>query len=143
MKYTTKESFLNKVNEELQRAERYRIFISLTVFDLSTISNQSQADKQEKLEKIMASVKDNIRTIDYASMITNDRLGLLFPETTRQGAEIVARRISEIIKETFSVDIDKSSTQNIVPLEMASYPDAGGAKSIKDFMVEWTELSKN
>ena len=75
--------------------------------------------------------------------MTKDQIGLLFPETSRQGAEIVARRIVEIIKESFADVPGLKQAKEVIPMEMASYPDTGGTKSIKEYMEEWLQSSTN
>ena len=135
--------FIDKLQRELLRAERYRIFISLTVVDFSSIKKYINSNEQKRFDKILNIVRDNIRNIDCASFVTDDQIGLLFPETSRQGAEIVARRIVEIIKESFADIPGLKQAKEVIPMEMASYPDTGGTKPIKDYMEEWLQKSTN
>ena len=134
--------FLDRVDNELKRAERYRIFISLIVLDVDFIQTAFPQQSESVLSDIMGLVQKSIRAIDNISMLSPYKLGLLFPETTRQGAEIASKRISEIIKDKLSELNDKKLDQ-VIPLEMASYPDAAGAKSITDFLQEYSEKNLN
>jgi len=134
--------FLDRVGTELKRAERYRIFISLIVLDVDFIKSVFPRQSESILNDIMGLVQKHIRAIDNISLLDSFKLGLLFPETTRQGAEIASKRISEIIRNRLSELNDKKLDQ-VIPLEMASYPDAAGAKSITDFLQEYSEKHLN
>lgn len=134
--------FLNHVDLELKRAERYSIFLSLLLFDLSKIIKDLSSDSEEIVQKIAEDVSRQVREIDKASLIDNDKLALLFPETNRQGAEIVSKRVIETIKAHINDIIEQKLTAVITP-EMVSYPDAAGAKSFKEFILEYKESMTN
>ncbi len=134
--------FLDIVGTELKRAERYRIFISLIVLDVDFIQTAFPRQSESILDDIMDVVQKHVRAIDNISMLSSYKVGLLLPETTRQGAEIASKRISEIIRNKLSELKDKKLDQ-VIPLEMASYPDAAGAKSIADFLQEYSERNLN
>lgn len=136
------EPFVDKVGQELKRAERYRIFISLIVFDLSILDILAVAEKDSVLAELPQLVKKDIRAIDDVSFIGSVKLALLLPETARQGAEIASRRISELIKKRLMTMEDKR-LEHVIPLEMSSYPDAAGAKSISEFLKDLSEKNIN
>ena len=139
---TTEEPFFNKVDIELKRAERYRIFISMIIFDISFVNTLCDDNQEQVIENILNLVKKNIRAIDNVSLVENSKLALLFPETTRQGAEIASKRLSNIIKENLE-QLNTAKIDQVIPLEMASYPDAAGAKSIADMLKEYSDNNLN
>lgn len=134
--------FLNQVDSELQRAERYRIFISVSILDVGLIGKSSEAGGTSMIEGLIREIKSYIRANDSVANLGPDKVGLLFPETTRQGAEIASKRISEIIRTKIS-EISNERFDRVIPLEMASYPDAAGTKSIADFIKEYSREHVN
>jgi len=139
---TSNDPFLAQVDIELQRAERYRIFVSLIVLDLSFVKDLFPHQEISIIDNLIQMIRKHIRTIDDVSKMEKEKLALLFPETTRQGAEIASKRIVEQIKDYLS-KIKNKKFEQVIPLEMASYPDAAGAKSITDFLKEYSEKNRN
>lgn len=136
------QKFLNRVNIELKRAERYRIFISLLVLDLSFIESEL-ADNQDAIkEEILDAVAKEIREIDLVSVLNDSKLALLFPETNRQGAEIASKRITEAIKKNLA-DKKQEAAEKLITMEMSSFPDAAGVRSISEFLKEYSEKNIN
>jgi len=131
-------SFTEIVGSELRRAERYSIFVSLGVMDLSSARKGSNGGDQDNLLSLLQVVKKNIRDVDSVSFINGSKLGLLFPETPRQGAEKVVKRIAEIVRQHLIETGTFQASGDIIPLEMASYPDAAGAKTITEILQEWS-----
>lgn len=135
-------SFIDRVDIELKRAQRYQIFISLLVYDISFIKELDH-EKCEKLQsEILSAVSDKIRAIDDVSVLESCKIAFLLPETNRQGAEVASRRISSVLKESLEGFNEKEIIQSIAP-EMASYPDAAGARSIKDFLTDYSKKNMN
>jgi GGDEF domain-containing protein len=126
------------VGSELRRAERYSIFVSLGVMDLSSTRMDSNNTGQDDLLSLLQVVRKNIRDVDYASYISGSKLGLLFPETPRQGAETVVKRVAGIVRQHLLETGTLRESTDIIPLEMASYPDAAGAKTITEILQEWS-----
>ncbi len=136
------EFFLAKVDTELKRAERYRFFVSLIVLDLSFTRPIFGQSSFQVVSNLLETVKTNIRVIDDVSLVGEQSVVLLLPETSRQGAEIAAKRISELIHNNLAVRVERRIEQ-MIPLEIASYPDAAGTKTVKDFVQELTRPSSN
>ena len=136
------DSFLVRVGVELKRAERYRFFVSVIALDLSFTRDLLGEESFQTVSSLLEKVQTNIRVIDDVSVVGSHRLVLLLPETTRQGAEIAAKRLSELIRDNLSTHTS-SRFEDMIPLEMASYPDAAGAKTVKDFMGELSKQSRN
>ena len=90
------EAFAQKVGVELNRAERYRVFVSLTVIDLEPATAVAGEKASEILQDIMSRVKDAVRACDYVELLDDHSLAVLLPETPRQGAEVAARRLADL-----------------------------------------------
>lgn len=134
--------FLNRVDKELKRAERYRIFISLLVLDLSFIDSEIIEDPDAIKQEILEAVAKEIREIDLVSVLKDSKLALLFPETNRQGAETASKRITEAIKKNLA-DKKQEAAEQLITMEMSSFPDAAGARSISEFLKEYSQKNIN
>ena len=135
-------SFINRAGIELHRAERYRVFVSLTVLDLGFVKQVAGERFPSLMEKLSGTVQSNIRACDYIAQLDDTRLGLLLPETSRQGAEIAVKRLSEVIRHNLS-EVIHEDVREVIPVEIASYPDTGGAKTLAGFLEELTIRSRN
>ncbi len=141
-KVLTEDTFFTRVGTELKRAERYRIFVSLIVLDVSAIQSTSAGDRSSIVNDVVGYVQQHIRAIDGISLLGPNKVAMLFPETNRQGAEIASKRICELMKLRLS-ELNGSRFDQVIPLEMASYPDAAGAKTITDFLTEYSGINLN
>jgi len=140
--HKTDSSFFEWANLELKRAERYRFFVSLIVLDLSFIRSLPKNQNTRLSDNLLQTVRGNIRVIDNILAVKGYRLILLLPETSRQDAEIVARRVSDLIRSNLTQQAG-NRLDITIPMEMASYPDAAGAKSVIDLLKELSEQSSN
>ena len=141
MSATSVRPFVERVGEELQRAERYRIFVSLVVLDLDSLKKDSTRETAE-LDRLVNLIEGNTRSIDSAALVNSHKMAVLMPETPRQGAEIAARRVTELIRQSYPADFSENGDQ-VIPLEMASFPDAAGAKTVKEILSELTMVEPN
>lgn len=139
---TIENPFINKVDIELKRAQRYQIFISLLVYDFSSLYTGLKDDSAKIQADILNLVSKKIREIDDVSLIDSSKIALLLPETNRQGAEIASKRISTVIREYLKNNASEELFEKIYP-EMASYPDAAGTKTIKDFITDYSSMKIN
>ncbi len=135
-------SFISRAGIELHRAERYRVFVSLTVLDIGFARQAAGERFPVVMEKLGELVQSSIRACDYIAQLDDSRLGLLLPETSRQGAEIAVKRLCEVIRSRLSEAINEEITE-VIPVEIASYPDTGGAKTLAGFLEELTSRSRN
>jgi GGDEF domain-containing protein len=134
--------FIDRVGIELKRAERYRIFVSVLILDVGAVAQTTSSKAPSVMDDLVGIIRKHIRAIDNISVLDPYRVAVLLPETARQGAEIASRRITELIRNNLSDDNGRRFDQ-VIPLEMASYPDAAGAMSINDFLREYSEKNLN
>ena len=134
--------FVDQVDMELKRAERYSVFVSIVILDLSFLETYLEEDESEAAQAVLKKVRQSIRIMDYVSPLEDNKIGLLFPETPRQGAEIVGRRISELVRDHLSKK-EKLSVDRVIPFQMASFPDAAGTITISDFLKNYSTNSQN
>ena len=126
-------AFAERVGVELNRAERYRVFVSLTVLDLKVLKEMSVNDIPTTMQSILKKVNSSIRACDYAALVGEHDLALLFPETPRQGAEIASRRLADIVRDSLR-ELSGLPAEGVIPVEIASYPDTAGAKTLTTFL---------
>src|SRR5690606_16510608 len=124
----TSKVFINQAGLELKRAERYRVFVSLVVLDLPFIRETTELPQELSADAITEIIRHSIRASDNFAFLDEHSVAILFPETSRQGAEVTARRISEAIRQRVKV-VTGNGVGDVIPLEMASYPDSGGART--------------
>ncbi len=136
------DTFFDLAGVELKRAERYRIFVSLAVLDLSFLKESFGAKSAEVVAHLTAMTAQTVRASDSATILEDNRVALLFPETSRQNAAIAARRISGLMRHWLK-EHEGLATEEMISVEMASYPDAGGAKTISIFLEELTASRQN
>ena len=135
-------AFLDRVDLELKRAKRYRLFVSVMALDLSHLRETGNGPEPGSLSDLLQVVRDNVRIMDNVTMLGDKNLVLLLPETSRQGAQIAARRLTDLIRTSLQAMIGEAVDPTI-PLEMASFPDAAGTKSITDFRQELSQQNMN
>lgn len=139
---TNVKPFVERVGQELQRAERYRIFVSLIVFDLNSLRTNSGGNETADSAKLVDLVAGNTRSVDHAALVDNGKVAVLLPETPRQGAEVAGRRVAELIRSKYPLS-DSNSTTVGIPLEMASFPDAAGARTVEEMLGDFALESNN
>ncbi len=127
--------FVERVGLELRRAERYRIFVSLIVFDLNALKSNSNSPNAVDLARLLDLVAGNTRSVDYPALIDSGKVAILLPETPRQGAEVAGRRVVELIRKKYP-PTNSTNGEQYIPLEMASYPDAAGARTVQEMLGE-------
>lgn len=135
-------AFADKVEVELSRAERYRVFVSLSVLDLTPAGAVAGDRTLEVLREVMRQVKSAIRASDEVALLHDHCLAVLLPETPRQGAEIAMKRLTELVKgklvESLGAGLDR-----VIPVEIASYPDTAGARTLTGFLEELEQRNRN
>lgn len=129
----TVEQFLETARRELKRAERYRVFVSLATLTIDL--SASQLPLQDHL--IVEKVSRLLRACDIVSAGPDHRLSLLFPETSRQGAEVAVRRLIH----TLTTDLHLAGAS--IHADLVSFPDAVGARSLADYLSDLANRSMN
>jgi len=134
--------FINRVDYELKRAERYSIFMSLVVFDISFLKENLEINFEKTSIDLYNLISKKVRVIDIISLLGDNQIALLFPETNRQGAEIVSKRVNQVIKDSVT-SIGYNKKDYMIPMEIASYPDTAGTATISQFLQEYSGFNIN
>ena len=133
--------FAERVGLELNRAARYHFFVSFVVFDFSVFGAESPC-LSEACAHMESLFTANTRKVDEIAVIDSERMAVLLPETTRQGAEIVSRRLSDLVLEQIKKS-GRKTPEAAFHVEIASYPDAAGVRPIADYLNELTPREVN
>lgn len=128
--------FIDRAGIELHRAERYRVFVSMSILDMGSIADQLGDEFNECATMVADALGNVIRKCDYATCIDQKCLAILFPETPRQGAEVATRRLTDLVREKLFEATGKEINRTL-PVEIASYPDTGGTKTLDEFLKEF------
>jgi len=133
--------FAERVGLELNRAARYHFFVSFVVFDFSVFGADSPCGNKN-CDQMQSLFNVNTRKIDEIAVLDTERVAVLLPETARQGAEIVSRRLSDLVLEQIKQCGGKVPEASF-HVEIASYPDAAGVRPIADYLKELTPREVN
>ena len=135
-------NFADRVGVELNRAERYRVFVSITTLDLKAVKDLAGVQATEICDRLMETVSGSVRACDYVALLEDSCLAMLFPETPRQGAEIASRRLAGIIRDKV-LELTGHAADGLIPVEIVSYPDTAGAKTLDRFLEDLAQRSRN
>lgn len=141
----TDSNFARRIEYELKRAERYRIFVSFLVFDIGPVlesigdySTTGENLRRNFISAINSVIGNSVREVDIVSNGNRVKIGVLCPETSRQGAEAAAKRI-QVVLSNYCLNHFKNSNDYIIPVEISSFPDAAGNRSIASYSEEYAD----
>jgi diguanylate cyclase (GGDEF)-like protein len=126
-----RKQFDKRLRDEVMRASRYSINLSLVVFDIDNLEayNDSCGHMMGNLalSDIASVLRKSAREVDFVARIGGDEFGILLPETTRLGAIRFADRIrTQIAAYPFPVSEDETSTNLTICAGVANYPSIAG-----------------
>ena len=108
---------LERLNEELNRADRFNSRVSLLMIDVDNFKNYNDRYGHLKgdllLKKIATALKGGIREIDIIARYGGEEFCIIFPDTDSKGAELVANRLRESVE----------SLEATISIGVASYPE--------------------
>lgn len=118
-----------RAREELKRAERYSDFLSLIVIDVTSLAKfarkyglQNFAFPRELFKNLEEMIGKSVRETDIISGLEKNKLGLLLFETPLEGANCLAKRLGERIKDFVSGSVRTPQSWQI-SMEVASFPE--------------------
>lgn len=140
MNATVNHNFGMRARQEMSRAERYCLFLSLMLIDMNELSRALAArtsgievGAEELRRHIEDGVRSALRASDVVASYDQSRIGVLLMETSRSGLEIVKQRIS-----AFLIDYLRGTLQ--LPFEPAvTIRDASFPEESEQF-IELTQL---
>lgn len=118
--------FLQDTDLEMSRSLRYQTIFSIAIVEIEVDALEALSRRQRAgvLKELGRQLRDSVRTVDRAFHgrdRNTHRLGVVLPETARQGAEIFTSRLASSIREYLSakgIDVPKE-----LPHRALSFPD--------------------
>jgi diguanylate cyclase (GGDEF)-like protein len=111
---------------EIYRSQRYNYEFSLIFIDLDHFKQvndtQGHLVGSRLLAEIGNSLKEHCRLIDFAFRYGGDEFVLLLPQTSKENAMNVAKRLHKLIRETTWLTADGLNIKLTASMGVASYP---------------------
>lgn len=130
-----RKQFEERLSHEVERAERYKLVVSLIIFDIDHLDEYNQSCGHMlgnlAISDIANLLKKSIRKIDFVARIGGDEFGIILPQTHRLGAMRLGDRLREEVanypfpapKGKSSREITLSGGVSTFPSNSSSYPD--------------------
>lgn len=108
---------LERLNEELMRAEHFNSRVSLLMLDIDDFKNYNDRYGHLKgdllLKKTATVLKNGIREIDIIGRYGGEEFCIILPDTDKKGAELLANRLRENV----------ASEGTTISVGVAAYPE--------------------
>jgi len=132
----------NTIDSEVYRSIRFGYEFSVVFLDLDRFKlvndNHGHLIGSRLLAEIGATVKSHLRLIDYAFRYGGDEFVALLPQTSKQSALVVARRLRDILRNT-KFHLGQGIDLNVrASMGVASFPD--DAKNAHDLIRQADEM---
>src|SRR5580700_11862372 len=121
------------LDTELYRSHRYAFEFSLIFIDLDHFKNINDTHGHLMGSKLLAeigsAIKEKCRMIDLAFRYGGDEFVILLPQTSKENALGVARRLHKLIRETVWLKEPDINVQITASVGVASYPTDSRTKA--------------
>ena len=121
--YKNKE-FFKRLNEEFNRARRYKTNFSLLIIKLSNYDELKKQcgdiDAITLLRKVAELIEKDVRTTDSKFMLDTDTLSLILAETGEDGAKIVTEKLSTLLS-SINAEVERGVEKEIQLQPAISY----------------------
>jgi diguanylate cyclase (GGDEF)-like protein len=125
---------LNSILEtEIYRSQRYGYEFSLIFLDLDHFKYVNDTHGHLAGSKLLAEIgevlKDNCRLIDFAFRYGGDEFVILLPQTSKESAGVVARRMHKLIREKSWLNSEGLDVRVTTSAGVATYPSDSKTKA--------------
>ncbi len=121
------------LDTEIYRSHRYAFEFSLIFIDLDHFKNVNDTHGHligsKLLGEIGQAIKDKCRLIDLAFRYGGDEFVVLLPQTSKENALGVARRLHKLIRETIWLKDENMDVRVTASVGVASYPTDSRTKA--------------
>jgi len=118
---------------EIYRSQRYGYEFSLVFLDLDHFKSVNDTHGHLAGSKLLAEIgdvlRDNCRLIDFAFRYGGDEFVILLPQTSKENACVVARRLHKLIRETHWLKSEALDVRITTSAGVASYPTDSKTKA--------------
>jgi diguanylate cyclase (GGDEF)-like protein len=103
--------FMNTMNIEIVRANRYKAPLSLVIFDVDDFKHYNDTNGHlagnKTLKKFAQIIKKSVRNVDVAARFGGEEFALILPETNKEGGMIISDRIRKKVERSTFVKGEK------------------------------------
>jgi len=122
--------FLQLLDVETKKSERYHLVYSLIMFDVDDFKNYNDSNGHIHgsltLQQIGAMMKRIFRSSDVLAKYGGDEFIILLPQTDKVGAYLAAERLRESVEKEYFAGQESQPGGNLtISLGIASYPEHG------------------
>jgi diguanylate cyclase (GGDEF)-like protein len=118
---------------EIYRSQRYGYEFSLVFIDLDYFKKVNDSHGHLTGSKLLAEIgqviKDHCRLIDFAFRYGGDEFVILLPQTSKESACVVARRLHRLIRETVWLKAEQLNVRITSSVGVATYPSDSKTKA--------------
>lgn len=128
--------FKEYLNQEMRRAERHQIFVSLMMLDIDFFKHYNDTHGHvagdEVLRTIAVLLRSNIRSIDVAARYGGEEFVIVLPETNKPSARVVAEKVRSLMERNIFAKQETQPGGNLtVSIGVATFPnDASHAEEL-------------
>lgn len=122
-------NFVDRTKQELSRAERYCLFLSMILIDMNELSRAvanrnlgEKIDLEDVCREVEKNLRGSLRASDIVSPCDRHRIGLLLMETSRSGLEVVKRRVETFLRDYLRAAL-RLPFEPEVAIKDASFPE--------------------
>ncbi|MEK7308600.1 MAG: diguanylate cyclase, partial [Nitrospirota bacterium] len=123
-------NFQEKLKEQAEMARRYGMALSLLIMDVDNFKGFNDKYGHQTgdavLKSIASIIKDHIRATDFAARYGGEEFAVIMPETSYNGARILAERLRKKIAGTPFILPDNDKALVTVSIGFASIPENAG-----------------
>lgn len=128
--------FSLRIKEEIKRADRYSFPCALVV--LRSNLSMAESDAASVVQQMSCIIKSNLREgIDTPAVISEDLIGIIVPETSREKVYTLAKRLKEKID---GQELEMEGRKITVSLGISAYPES--SNSVNELMESATSALK-
>lgn len=119
--------FQGRLLEEVERTRRHQIPFSLVIMDVDNFKTFNDAyghlEGDEILRRVSRVIRKHIRAIDVASRYGGEEFTIIFPQTQKEDARIIAERLCKGIETEEVLQKKFQPSSPTVSIGLASFPD--------------------